>query len=48
MAWWRELPAWARWVLGILALLVLLYVFGFFVFSCGTDTGTGITSTVPG
>lgn len=36
-----------RWLLGLLALLVVLYVFGFFLFSCGTDTGTGITPTQP-
>jgi hypothetical protein len=37
-----------RWVLGILALLVALYVFGFFLFSCGTDTGAPIAPTEPG
>jgi hypothetical protein len=45
---WRRLPSWARWVLGLLAALVVLYVFGFLLFSCGSDTGGGITSTEPG
>jgi hypothetical protein len=32
-----RLPAWAKWLLGILAALLVLYVFGFVVFSCGTE-----------
>jgi hypothetical protein len=35
---WRGLPRWARWVIATLAVLVLLYVFGYIVFGCGTDT----------
>jgi hypothetical protein len=34
-------PTWARWLLGVLAALVLLYLIGFVVFGCGTDTGAG-------
>jgi type VI protein secretion system component VasF len=48
MSAWRRLPSWARWALGLLAALVVLYVFGFLLFSCGSDTGSGITPTGPG
>ena len=44
---WRRLPAWGRWVLGLLAALIVLYVFGFLLFSCGSDIGTPITPTEP-
>jgi hypothetical protein len=40
VAWWRRLPIGVRWILALLALLVALYVFGFLVFGCGTDTGS--------
>lgn len=38
MSRWRELPGWARWIIAIVVLLVLLYLFGYAVFGCGTDT----------
>ena len=40
MARWRGLPALVRWILTLLAVLAVLYVFGFLVFGCGTDTGS--------
>jgi hypothetical protein len=31
---------WLRWVVAILVALVLLYLIGFVIFGCGTDTGS--------
>jgi hypothetical protein len=31
-----------RWLVGALAALVLLYLIGFVVFGCGTETGSGV------
>jgi hypothetical protein len=39
------MPAWARWVLVVLVALVVLYLIGFVVFGCGTETGTGVGET---
>jgi type VI protein secretion system component VasF len=40
--WWRALPAWVRGLLAALALVVVLYWFGFFLFSCGSESGSGV------
>ena len=36
------MPTWAKWLVGVLAALVLLYLIGFVVFGCGTETGSGV------
>jgi hypothetical protein len=40
VSWWRGLAVGVRWLLALLALFVALYLFGFLVFGCGTDTGS--------
>jgi hypothetical protein len=37
-------PGWAKWALGVLAALVLLYLLGFVIFGCGTETGAAVGS----
>jgi hypothetical protein len=44
----HTLPGWLRWLLGAVAFLLVLYVFGFLVFSCGSEGGTPITRTEQG
>ena len=39
---WRRLPGWLRGLLAALAFLVVLYWFGFFLFSCGSESGSGV------
>lgn len=41
----KTLPRWARWTVTILLALVVLYLIGFVVFGCGTETGTGVGET---
>jgi hypothetical protein len=36
------MPTWAKWLLGVVAALVLLYLLGFVVFGCGTESGSGV------
>lgn len=48
MAHWNKLPRWVRWLLGVLAFLVLVYLFGFLVFACGTEAPAPIAPTEQG
>jgi hypothetical protein len=39
----QGLPTWAKVAIGAVAALVVLYVFGFVVFGCGTETAEPVT-----